>query len=67
MFTNLAAELARKKMSIKDLSLATGIEYTSLRNKMSGNTEFKLSELLEIQKNFSGCTLEYLFDTKETR
>lgn len=63
MFCNLNAEMARKKMTIKMLSEATGIYYESLKNKLSGNTEFKRSEMILIKKEFSGCSLDYLFET----
>ena len=61
MFNNLNAEMARKGMNIKDLSLKTGIKYDSLKNKMSGSTEFKRSEMLSIKKEFANCSLDYLF------
>lgn len=64
MFNNLNAELARRKMTIKSLSEKTGINYESLKNKMSGATEFKRSEMLSIKKEFPECTLDYLFSTE---
>lgn len=50
MFPNLNAELARKGLCLKELSTITGIKYDSLKNKASGNTEFKRSEMLKIKK-----------------
>ena len=35
MFSNLNAELGRRKMTIKALSELTGINYESLKNKIS--------------------------------
>ena len=64
MFNNLNAEMARRKMSIKALAEATGIGYESMKNKMSGATEFKRSEMIQIKKEFPGCTLDYLFATE---
>ncbi|WP_302597516.1 helix-turn-helix transcriptional regulator [uncultured Clostridium sp.] len=64
MFNNLNAEMARKKISIKALAEATGINYESLKNKMSGTTEFKRSEMVRIKKEFSNCSLDYLFATE---
>lgn len=61
MFRNLSAELARNRMSIKALAEATGITYDTLKNKMSGVTEFKLAEMVSIAKVFPGCTMDYLF------
>ena len=65
MFNNLNAEMARRKMSIKALAEATGIGYESMKNKMSGATEFKRSEMIQIKKEFPECTLDYLFATEE--
>lgn len=63
IFDNLNAEMARKKMNIKSLSEETGIGYESLKNKMSGVTEFKRSEMLVIKAVFPECSLDYLFHT----
>lgn len=65
MFPNLNAEMGRRKMSIKLLAELTGINYESLKNKMSGITEFKRSEMLAVKKEFAECSLDYLFATEE--
>ena len=65
MFCNLNAEMARKKMSIKALSEKTGINYESLKNKMSGTTEFKRSEMNLVKNEFPGYSMDYLFATDE--
>lgn len=65
MFNNLNAEMARKKLSIKALSENTKIGYESLKNKMSGATEFKRSEMISIKEEFPGCSLDYLFATED--
>ena len=65
MFPNLNAEMGRRKMTMKDLSAKTGIGYESLKNKMSGNTEFKRSEMLAVKREFDNCSLDYLFATQE--
>jgi predicted transcriptional regulator len=65
MFRNLNAELARNNMTIKDLAAKTNIKYESLKNKLSGVTEFKRSEMISIKKEFPQCTLDYLFATEE--
>ena len=57
--------MARKNMNIKTLSEETGIGYESLKNKMSGITEFKRSEMLSIKKVFPECSLDYLFHTED--
>ncbi len=56
--------MARKKVSIKALAEATGINYESLKNKMSGTTEFKRNEMIQIKKEFPDCSLDYLFATE---
>ena len=65
LFSNLHAEMARKKMTIKSLAEKTGITYESLKNKMSGTTEFKRSEMISIKKEFPKCSLDYLFESDE--
>lgn len=65
MFRNLNAELGRNHMTIKSLSERTGIGYESLKNKMSGATEFKRSEMIAIKNEFPDCTLDYLFSTED--
>lgn len=65
MFRNLNAEMGRNNMTIKNLSERTGIKYESLKNKMSGATEFKRSEMLAIKREFPSCSLDYLFSTEE--
>lgn len=65
IFFNLNAEMARKNMNIKTLSEETGITYESLKNKLSGSTEFKRSEMLAIKRVFPECSLDYLFETSE--
>ncbi len=63
MFPNLNAELARKRLTIKDLSDITGIKYDSLKNKMSGVTEFKRNEMFLIKtKAFPNLKIDYLFE-----
>ena len=67
MFNNLNAEMARKKVSIKALAEATGINYESLKNKRSGTTEFKRNEMIQIKKEFPDCSLDYLFATENEK
>lgn len=59
MFSNLNAEMARKKLTIKSLAAKTGINYDSLKNKMSGTTEFKRSEMIAIKKEFPQCRIAF--------
>lgn len=57
MFPNLNAEMARNKLTIKSLAENTGINYESLKNKMSGITVFKRSEMISIKKEFPNCSM----------
>lgn len=57
--------MARKKMTIKSLAGETGMNYESLKNKVSGNTEFKRSEMLLVKAVFPNCSLDYLFETAQ--
>lgn len=67
MFSNLNAEMGRKKLSIKGLSDLTGINYETLKLKFRGVTEFKLCEMIAIKRKvFPDKTLDYLFATDET-
>lgn len=62
MFPNLNAELARNKLTVKSLSKITGINYESLKNKVSGKTEFKRNEMYKIKKDaFPEYSIDYLF------
>ena len=62
MFPNLNAEMARQKLTIKALSTLTDINYESLKNKVSGATEFKRSEMYAIKRiAFPNLSIDYLF------
>ena len=54
-----------KSIDIDPLSEKTGINYESLKNKMSGATEFKRNEMVSIKQEFPTCTLDYLFSTTD--
>lgn len=65
MFPNLSAEMARIRINLKMLSAETGIGYESLKNKVSGTTEFKRDEMIKIKRVFPECTMDYLFKSDE--
>lgn len=68
MFFNLNAEMGRAKLTIKKLSEITAINYESLKLKLRGVTEFKLSEMMAIKrKAFPDKTLDYLFATENEK
>ena len=63
MYPNLKAELARNKITIKDLSERLDINYSTLKNKVSGITDFKCREMYLIKKEvFPNQTIDYLFE-----
>ena len=63
MFPNISAELARHKMTIKDLATQTGINYETLKLKMRGVTEFRLQEMIKVKEVFPACSMDYLFES----
>lgn len=66
MYPNVRAELARKDMTILDLSNETNIRYMTLCNKLNGKSEITVSEAKAI-KNALKCEMpiDELFE-KET-
>ena len=63
MFPNLAAEMARNKMSVKTLAIRTGITYETLKTRMRGTSEFRLVEMQKIKGVFPACSMDYLFES----
>ena len=49
MYENLRAEIARKGMTIVELSNATGIRYQTLSEKLRGNSQFTVKEAKAIK------------------
>lgn len=63
MFPNLRAEMARKGLDNKTLSMGLGVSPKTLSNKLSGKSEFTLSEIVRIKNQyFPNLSLEYLFE-----
>ena len=68
MFPNLNAEMGREKLTIKDLSEKSNINYGSLKLKIRGVTEFKLGEMVSIKKKvFPDKSLDYMFETDDEK
>jgi lambda repressor-like predicted transcriptional regulator len=66
MFENLKAEMARKGITIMDISRDLDFVYETLRNKFNGKTDWLRSEMIMIRdKYFPDKTLEYLFQKNE--
>lgn len=64
MFENLRAEMARKCLTMADLSTDKDLDlsYETIRNKFNGKTEWLRSEMFKIQnKYFPDKSIEYLF------
>lgn len=62
MFPNLNAEMARANMTALDLAKATHKTIRSVRDKMTGRSEFTLNEIFVIRNElFPGMSIEYLF------
>ena len=50
MYLNVKAELARRNMSLVDLSNKTGITYMTIVRKINGTTPLTLDEAKKIKK-----------------
>lgn len=63
MYSNVKAELARRSLTVVDLSKMTGIRYMSLVNKLNGKAPLKLDEAQRIKDALKvELTLEKLFE-----
>ncbi len=66
MYPNLSAELARLRMTIKDLSKKTDIPYQTLYSNINGTNDIKLKYCVKIREAISSdLTLDYLFQKEE--
>ena len=62
MFPNLAKELKNKGITYRAVADLIGCSEKSVRNKMSGTTDFTLNEVFLINENmFPEYELKYLF------
>lgn len=50
MYANVKAELARKNMTIADLSAKTGIRYQTLADKIRGGSVMTVDEAMKIKE-----------------
>lgn len=67
MYPNIKAEMARKNMSIVDLSNETGIRYQTLSEKLRGNYQITVGEAVLIKKALRvNIPIEKLFERRET-
>lgn len=66
MYPNIKAEMARKGMTIVDLSNATGIRYQTLSEKLRGNYSITINEAITIKDALKVKTpIEVLFERRE--
>lgn len=65
MFNNLRTELRTKNISLVAYSKIIGCTEKSVQNKLSGVTEFTLSEIKATLDVFPEFRLEYLFAVEE--
>ena len=64
---NLRGEMAKKKVSIEDVSELLGIHRNSVSNKLNGISSFTIDESVKIQERFfPDLELKYLFKKEET-
>lgn len=67
MYVNVKAELARKNMTIVDLSNKTGIRYQTLADKIRGASVLTVEEALKIKQALGvDMPLEELFSDQVT-
>lgn len=62
MFSNLNAELARRNITAKELAEVLKVSRKTVDNKLSGRSEFTLSEILAIAELLPGNSITYLFE-----
>lgn len=63
MYSNVKAELARKNMSVIDLSNKTGIRYQTLVDKLNGKYKTSVEEAITIKTALAvDIPLEQLFE-----
>lgn len=61
-FENLRVEMARKQITIKEMSEFLGISRDTLANKLARKRQLNLDEALSLAKYFfPNSTLDYLF------
>ena len=66
MYSNLIVEMVKAGYNKQELAKEIGIHYNTLRDKLSDSTEFKINEMVKIQKilnekNNTNNTIDYLF------
>ena len=63
---NLRGEMAKKRVSIEDISNLLGIHRNSVANKLNGESSFSIEQSFKIQEMyFPELDLKYLFEKEE--
>ena len=63
---NLKGEMAKKDITIEEISKLLGIHRNSVANKLNGDSAFTIDEAFKIQnKYFPTLSLAYLFGTED--
>lgn len=61
MFKNLNAELSRIGMKTEAFARYLGVSKKTANNKLTGRTEFTLSEIEKVSSLFPNMSIDYLF------
>ncbi len=62
MFSNLEAEIARKRLHKKELGKTLGVRQATIYDKLNGKSKFTLKEALKIKNTyFPEMEIKYLF------
>lgn len=64
VYSNLAAEMARKRITQKDLAKILGVNNVGIHSRLYGEVEWKLSEICKVMNLFN-LGFEYLFEKGE--
>lgn len=62
MYKNILAEMARKSMTRSDIAEHLNIAEPTLRKKLRGEQDFKISEITTLLSLFGEVSFEYLFE-----
>lgn len=63
---NLKAEMAKKDITIEEISKLLGIHRNSVANKINGDSSFSVEEAFKIQEHyFPKLALNYLFKRED--
>ncbi|MFJ9204097.1 helix-turn-helix domain-containing protein [Bacillus velezensis] len=66
MHNNLRAEMARKGITMVDISNFLNVRYATVNDKVNGKYRFYYNEALKIKRHFfPECNIEYLFECDE--